>query len=203
MRSRSFLMVLFLLLSVACTPKVQSVPETQVNQAPGIVPATETALPQNTATTAPTATETPTQTPTDTPAPVTPAATVNPLLATAEAMAGSAIIMTSYSQYLDPVGTPLTSWKNIPIMPQATAGQEFTANIYSYKAAATLAQALQFYLSNKSLGYAEPPVQLSSGTGSQASHNSSILYSGLPQTIVVSSYDNDTGHVVVVIDKSG
>jgi len=37
------------------------------------------------------------------------------------------------TQYLNPSGSPVTTWNDIPIMPQATAGQEFNKNTYSYK----------------------------------------------------------------------
>ena len=57
------------------------------------------------------------------------------LASTAEAMA-SAIPsgMPDVTQYLNPSGAPVTDWNGIPIMTQASAGQEFNKNTYSYKA---------------------------------------------------------------------
>ncbi len=57
------------------------------------------------------------------------------LASTAEAMA-SAIPsgMPDVTQYLNPSGAPVSDWNGIPIMTQATAGQEFNKNTYSFKA---------------------------------------------------------------------
>ncbi len=61
------------------------------------------------------------------------------LASTAEAMA-SAIPsafpsgIPDVTQYLNPSGAPVSDWNGIPIMTQATAGQEFNKNTYSYKA---------------------------------------------------------------------
>jgi hypothetical protein len=46
----------------------------------------------------------------------------------------------------DPQGTPLTDWKGIPVMPQATAGQEDTnGSTYSYRADASVKEAQDYY----------------------------------------------------------
>jgi hypothetical protein len=37
-----------------------------------------------------------------------------------------------YGNYFSPTGTPVEQWNDIPIMPQATAGQEFDDHTYSY-----------------------------------------------------------------------
>ena len=50
--------------------------------------------------------------------------------------------------YFDPQGTPVAEWNGIPIMPQATAGQEFDANNYSFKFTGTAKEAADFYDSN-------------------------------------------------------
>ncbi len=50
--------------------------------------------------------------------------------------------------YFDPQGTPVSEWNGIPIMPQATAGQEFDANNYSFKFTGTAKDASDFYNSN-------------------------------------------------------
>lgn len=47
--------------------------------------------------------------------------------------------------YFDPQGTPIAEWNGIPIMSQATAGQEFDANNYSFKYAGTAKDAADFY----------------------------------------------------------
>lgn len=64
---------------------------------------------------------------------------------------------TDLGESLDPQGTPVTEWNGIPIMPQATAGQEFDANNYSFKAAATVTEAQEFYNAQlTSQGWSQP-----------------------------------------------
>ena len=51
----------------------------------------------------------------------------------------------NFGNYFDPQGTPVEVWKDIPIPPQATAGQEFSESTYSFKADATLEEVQDFY----------------------------------------------------------
>ena len=49
-------------------------------------------------------------------------------------------------EMFNPQGTPVTEWNGIPIMPQATAGQEFAdANTYSFKVVATTQEVKDYY----------------------------------------------------------
>jgi hypothetical protein len=51
-----------------------------------------------------------------------------------------------FEGYFNPQGTPASEWKGIPIMSQATAGQEFTdTNTYSFKADASVKDVQDFY----------------------------------------------------------
>lgn len=57
-------------------------------------------------------------------------------------------LATTFGDVFNPQGTPLQEWNGVPIMPQATAGQEFTQNnthIYSFKANATTKEVQDFY----------------------------------------------------------
>ena len=48
--------------------------------------------------------------------------------------------------YFNPQGTPVSEWNGIPVMPQATAGQEFKdSSTYSFKVDATVKEAKDFY----------------------------------------------------------
>ena len=48
--------------------------------------------------------------------------------------------------YFDPQGTPVVEWMGLPVMPQATAGQEFPdPNTYSFKWDATPQDVQDFY----------------------------------------------------------
>lgn len=58
--------------------------------------------------------------------------------------------------FFDPQGTPVSEWKDIPIMSQATAGQEFNENTYSFKASVTVQEAFDFYSEQMiSLGWSQ------------------------------------------------
>lgn len=72
------------------------------------------------------------------------------LASTAEALA-SAIPsgLPDVTQYLNPQGKPATEWNGVPIMPQATAGQEFSKTTYSYRVSGVDANAIQSFYSDK------------------------------------------------------
>lgn len=53
--------------------------------------------------------------------------------------------ISQFGNYFDPQGTPAAEWNGIPIMPQATAGQEFDAANYSFKYAGAAQEAVDFY----------------------------------------------------------
>jgi hypothetical protein len=104
-------------------------------------------------------------------------------------------------QYFNPTGTPVQSWGDVPIMPQATAGQQYGSQIYSYVADATLDQARQFYLAKAArLGLPTTPGSGYGGTGSNAQHN--VVFVSFPLTIALYAFDNDPAHVIVVIAKA-
>lgn len=102
--------------------------------------------------------------------------------------------------YSNPVGTPVQTWHNVPIMTQATAGQEFQSDIYSYKAAATLAQGTQFYSSKQSsLNWSCTIATGYGGSGTNKTHSSTFVCRGF--TIIVTSFDNNPKNILVVINK--
>ena len=47
--------------------------------------------------------------------------------------------------YFDPQGTPLSEWNGVPIMPQATSGQEFNDYTYSFKVNTSIEDAVAYY----------------------------------------------------------
>ena len=62
---------------------------------------------------------------------------------TLEAIASA---LPDFGSYFNPEGTPVSVWNEIPIMPQATAGEEFTdSETYSFKVNATVEEARNFY----------------------------------------------------------
>ena len=55
-------------------------------------------------------------------------------------------IATQFGGFFNPQGTPVQEWNGIPIMPQATAGQEFSEqSTYSFRANVTTKQVQDFY----------------------------------------------------------
>jgi hypothetical protein len=137
---------------------------------------------------------------TEPPLTATAASLINSYSATMAGLMGSEGALENIGQYFNPVGNPVQNWHNVPVMPQATAGQEYSAIVYSYTAAATLEQAHQFYQGKAaSLGFVSPPGTGYSGSGNRASHNIDFVSYNL--TIVLTSFDNDTSHVIVVISK--
>jgi hypothetical protein len=196
--------VMCLLTMMACGLGAQAIPSTQTSIPPTNTPVftatianTDTPLPTNTAE----ASDTPS------PSPV-PSATVNPtkafqdsIMATAMAQIGFISDLNGYQTlYANPVGTPLQNWRDIPVMSEATVGQEFKADIYSYKADATLQQGQKFYNSQATaLKWLCTTATGSSGTGSNATHSITMACKGF--TVIVSSHDNDTNHILVVLSK--
>jgi alpha-galactosidase len=192
---RTYALLVFLLTGMlACS--LTSVPATPT----ATVPASPTTQPTDTP--APTATEAATATPapTETAAPSeTPDALFQSL---PQAFLN---LQAGVTQYFNPVGQPAQTWNGIPIMPQASAGQEFQPGaVYSFKAAATIAQGVSFYKSKMTaLGYSlnGEPSSGSGGSGANAEHDSFIyLYKGSQVTLIyVASYDSDPGTIMVVI----
>jgi hypothetical protein len=204
-RSGLFFLLVLALTSLACGLVSQPAlltPSPLENQPPSA-----TALPQATATIVFTSTEPPLPTQTDTPVPPTPTVsiapteTIDPQQATlASEMGSMGELMTNVTQYYHPVGTPLKSWKDIAIMSQATAGQQFKPEVYSYIASATLDQARSFYLGKVSaLGITKLPSYGYAGSGSQTNHT--VGFFSYRVSIYIVSFDNDTGHVIVILSE--
>jgi hypothetical protein len=199
MRSRNTLLLLFLLAFAACNPATPTLSPSQPAVPTRTATATQPPVVQPS--------ETPLPAPTQTPIPATNATTqtpagptIDPKIATQQARVGSMAYLAKIDQYENPVGAPLTAWRAVPIMSQATAGQEFTPNVYSFTAAATLDQAKQFYSSQADvLGIPSLTGTDSGGTGNEAYHKA-VFYSYV-LTIFILSHDNDSGHVIVVISK--
>jgi hypothetical protein len=68
----------------------------------------------------------------------------------------------------DPQRTPVQEWRGIPILPEATAGQEFSENnTYSFKANVTAKDVQDFYTEKLgALGWNQPfslPIQAEGG----------------------------------------
>lgn len=73
-------------------------------------------------------------------------------------------LATQFGNFFNPQGTPVSEWNGIPIMPQATAGQEFDSSNYSFKVGVTAQEVQDFYNTQlTTLGWTKP-FELPSGT---------------------------------------
>jgi hypothetical protein len=89
-------------------------------------------------------------------------------------------LATQFGNMFDPQGTPAQEWRGIPIMPQATAGQEFSENnSYSFKLAGTTKEVQDFYVAQLiPLGWNQPfsiPVEEQGGLLTFSKDNSTLL----------------------------
>ena len=106
-------------------------------------------------------------------------------------------LATNFGNMFDPQGTPVQEWRGIPVMPQATAGQEFSENnSYSFKFTGTTKEVQDFYEAQlTSLGWTQPfsfPVEEGGGILTFQKDDSTLLI-----TITASE-----GSVVVLLTMS-
>jgi hypothetical protein len=98
-------------------------------------------------------------------------------------------VMPDFDNYFNPQGTPVSEWNGIPIMSQATAGQEFNTTTYSFKASVTVKEVQDFYDAQMTdLGWKQPFSMPAEGEGALMifQKDSHIL------TITITSVDNST-----------
>ena len=87
-----------------------------------------------------------------------PAETLQALPSAVPTLEALASALPDFGNMFDPQGTPLQEWRGIPVMPQATAGQEFSENnTYSFRATATVQEVQDFYEASLTpLGWNQP-----------------------------------------------
>lgn len=119
------------------------------------------------------------------------------LQALPSAMPSLEALATNIGNMFDPQGTPVQDWRGIPVMPQATAGQEFSENnSYSFRFTGTTQEVQDFYNEQlTTLGWSQPfsfPVEAEGGILTFQKDNSTLLV-----TITASE-----GSVVVLLTMS-
>jgi len=86
-----------------------------------------------------------------------PAETLQALPSVAPTLEALASALPDFGSYFNPQGTPAAEWNGIPIMSQATAGQEFDTNTYSFKVEVTAKEVQDFYDAQLTdLGWTQP-----------------------------------------------
>ena len=106
-------------------------------------------------------------------------------------------LATQIGNMFDPQGTPVQEWRGVPVMPQATAGQEFSDNnSYSFRIAGTSKDVQDFYVAQLTpLGWTQPfsiPVEEQGGL---------LTFSKDDSTLLVTIAASD-GSVVVLLTMS-
>jgi hypothetical protein len=89
-------------------------------------------------------------------------------------------LATSIGNMFDPQGSPAQEWNGIPIMPQATSGQEFSENSsYSFRFTGTTQEVQDFYTAElTALGWSQPfsfPVEAEGGILTFQKDDSTLL----------------------------
>lgn len=75
-----------------------------------------------------------------------PAETLQALPSAIPTLEALASAMPDFENLFNPQGTPVQEWQGVPVMSQATAGQEFSENnTYSFKANVTVQDVQNFY----------------------------------------------------------
>jgi hypothetical protein len=89
---------------------------------------------------------------------VIPAETLQALPSTVPTLEALASAMPDFGNIFNPEGTPVQEWRGVPVMPQATAGQEFSENnTYSFRANVTVQEVRDFYNEQLSaMGWDQP-----------------------------------------------
>ena len=100
--------------------------------------------------------------------------------------------------YFNPTGSPVDEWNGIPVMPEATVGEEFGESTYSYTVPATATDVQDFYNQKmEDLGWSSP-------FGFQASEEGGIMIfqngSDFVTITIVPDQDNSNS-VDVLIQK--
>ena len=87
-----------------------------------------------------------------------PAETLQALPSAVPTLEALASALPDFGNMFNPQGTPVQDWRGIPILPEATAGQEFSENnTYSFKANVTAKDIQDFYNEKlAALGWSQP-----------------------------------------------
>jgi hypothetical protein len=107
-------------------------------------------------------------------------------------------VIPDVGNYFEPSGTPVEEWNGIPVMPQATAGEEFGETTYGYTVPATATDVQAFYTQEmEKLGWTSP-------FGFQASEEGGIMFFQNENdfvTITVTPDQSDPNSVDVILQK--
>jgi len=126
-----------------------------------------------------------------------PAGTLEALPSLAPTLEALVTEIPGVGNVMNPQGTPVQTWKDIPIMPQATAGQEFTeSNMYSFKATVTAKEVQDFYTEKlTAVGWKQP-------FGATSQGDTGIMFfqkEGTSLTITIMSSEGSTVVILTLV----
>lgn len=93
---------------------------------------------------------------------------------------------------LDPQSPPLSEWKGIPVMPQASAGDE-SDGTYSYKVAATVQEAKDFYAARL------PPLGWEESISMPLGDTAFLVYTMGDETLSITIMLVEDGQLIVML----
>ena len=115
---------------------------------------------------------------------------IETFVGTAEAVASE---MPDFGNMFNPQGEPVSEWNGVPIMSQATAGQEHDANNYSFKFTGTTKDAQDFYEGQMSeLGWSST-FSMPSGTNGAV-----LVYQKDSKVLTITIVTSDAETVVIL-----
>ena len=99
------------------------------------------------------------------------------------------------SKYMNPQGTPVADWNGIPVMPQASAGQEFSKSTYSYRVSGVDEAAIQSYYNDKlkAAGWSSPFSAQGGGSGGL------MFFTKDSQVLTITIAKSDQDQVVLLV----
>lgn len=93
---------------------------------------------------------------------------------------------------LDPEGDPVSAWKDIPVMPQATAGQE-VEGVYSYKVSVKMDDVKSFYAETL------PPLGWKESLSMPGTGDATLLLYEKDSQILTITIMSQSDHLVVLL----
>ncbi len=99
------------------------------------------------------------------------------------------------TQYMNPTGKPVSDWNGVPIMSQATAGQEFDKNTYSFKASGITPADVQTFYNGKmtAAGWSTSFSTLAGSTGGI------LVYSKGSSVLTVTIAQDNADYLVLLV----
>jgi hypothetical protein len=127
-----------------------------------------------------------------------PLSGVQNVASTAQALASALPTgLPDVQKYLNPQGSPVSEWNGIPVMPQATAGEEFSKGTYSYRVSGVDEAAVQAFYNDKlkAQGWSSPFSAQGGNSGGL------MLFTKETQVLTITVAKSDQDLVVLLVTQ--